>query len=130
MPVKPWLCWKAQKALPSADPVENPTDHIKPLLQLKALKTKCFQRKVALRQRQESLQTVKDRVRAAQEIWSAKDARPDPGVTVSSCGEEEVETAEIPKGYRKDVWETEASSLATALQERRTLNECLRFEAG
>ena len=127
MPVKPWICWKAPKR--KSVPAELPSkDHVKPLLQLKALKTKCHQRQVAVRQCQELLKTMQQRARAAQAELSQLCAKDAPAEKVSESREEgQIENPSQKVGA--DFWKAEASRLATALQERRKLNDCLRYEA-
>eukprot|EP00434_Breviolum_minutum_P028831 symbB.v1.2.025501.t2/scaffold2452.1/size150514/2 len=113
------------RALPAPPLDELELPRLKRLMQLKALQTKCHQRQVSLRQRQESLKHLSERRNRAQQALLPREQGP-PTV----AGEAPSPATPMPAFFPRtaEMWKAEAAKLSSALQERRTLNDCLRVE--
>lgn len=138
---KPWICWKVPKPVPNNETskaVAVPEDserneQLKKFLQFKALQTKCHQRQVSLRQGQQILKATAERWRLAEErnsslrrTGSAASAPRGPVVVPQEAASAAEAPGPLPR--TAEMWRAEAVKLRGALEERKTLNQCLRLE--
>eukprot|EP00435_Cladocopium_sp_Y103_P049476 s143_g14.t4 len=110
-------------------------EQLKKFLQFKALQTKCHQRQVSLRQGQQILKATAERWRLAEERNSSLRRTGSAASAPRGCGpvvvpQEAASAAEAPGPLPRtaEMWRAEAVKLRGALEERKTLNQCLRLE--
>ncbi|CAJ1375896.1 unnamed protein product [Effrenium voratum] len=104
-------CWRKPRT-ETPEPEEAEPDHVKPLMQVKALRTKCAQRAVALRRAREALRRCGDKAEARKAVRRPESADASAGAISRTA----------------DVWKVEVLRLKAAVQQRQCLNAGLRQE--